>query len=175
MQPLIEKASTIRLVILDVDGVLTTGALWYGAQGEELKGFHVHDGLGIKLLQKTGIEVAIITARQSEIVLHRMRDLNVTHIYQGYNDKLPAYEDIKQKLQIADNQIAYIGDDLTDLPLLRRVGLAVTVPNAPKIIQEHVHWVTKAKGGKGAVRELCEFILQAQGSYQPILDTYLQR
>ncbi|HEX2548347.1 MAG TPA: HAD-IIIA family hydrolase [Gammaproteobacteria bacterium] len=175
MQSLIDKAKDIRLVIFDVDGVLTAGVLSYDHQGIESKHFHVHDGQGMKFLKKSGVEIAIITTCQSEIIKRRMQDLGVTHTYQGHFDKLPAYEDVKQKLNLQDNQIAYVGDDLPDLPMLLRVGLAVTVANAPKIIQDNVHWITKAKGGKGAAREVCDFIMQAQGTYQTMINSYLQR
>ncbi len=175
MKTLNEKAKKIRLLISDVDGVLTTGALFYGANGAELKDFHVQDGMGIKLLQQSGVNFAIITAKQSDAVAQRMRDLKVEHVYQGQSDKVLAYEELKQKLNLTDEEIAYIGDDLPDLPLLRRVGFAVTVPNAPRIIQDHVIWTTKLEGGKGAMRELCEFILEAQGTYQTVIDSYLQR
>jgi 3-deoxy-D-manno-octulosonate 8-phosphate phosphatase (KDO 8-P phosphatase) len=104
-----------------------------------------------------------------------MQDLGIDHVYQDQVDKLPAYEELKQKLNLNDEQIAYVGDDLPDLPMLKRVGLAITVSNAPKIIQQHTHWITKAKGGKGAAREVCDFIMQAQGTYQAIIDSYLQR
>ena len=175
MKSIIDRAKQIRLTILDVDGVLTSGELIYGVNGSELKQFHVLDGQGIKFLQKSGIEVAIITARHSEIIVKRMSDLEITHVYQGNIDKLPAYEDLKQKLKLEDHQIAYMGDDLPDLPIIRRVGLGVTVPNAPTIMHDHARLVTKAKGGKGAVRELCELIMNAQGTYQAILDSYLTR
>jgi 3-deoxy-D-manno-octulosonate 8-phosphate phosphatase (KDO 8-P phosphatase) len=104
-----------------------------------------------------------------------MKDLNITHVYQGNIDKLPAYEDLKQKLNLQDDQIAYVGDDLPDLPVLRRVGLGVTVANAPVIMQENVCWTTKANGGQGAVREVCDLIMHAQGTYQAIIDSFLQR
>jgi 3-deoxy-D-manno-octulosonate 8-phosphate phosphatase (KDO 8-P phosphatase) len=175
MQKLVDKAKQIRLVIFDVDGVLTSGILSYGLEGIESKAFHVHDGQGMKFLQQSGIDIAIITNCRSDIIKLRMQDLGIGYIYQGQMDKLPAYEDIKQKLKLTDEQIAYVGDDVPDLPMLSRVGLAVTVPDAPSIIQEHAHWITKAKGGLGAAREVCDFILQAQGTYQTILNDYLQR
>lgn len=175
MQKLIDKAKSIRLVIFDVDGVLTTGKLTYTAKGIEHKDFHVHDGQGIKLLLKTGVDVAIITTCKSETIGRRMQDLGIPHVYQGQVEKLPAYEELKQKLKLTDAQIAYIGDDLPDLPILCRVGLAVTVPNAPRVLHEHASWVTKRKGGKGAARELCEFIMDAQNTYQSIVDSYLQK
>lgn len=175
MRSLIKKAKNIRLAIFDVDGILTSGTLHYGNQGIEYKDFHVHDGLGLKLLQQGGIEVAIITAKHSDIVMKRMSDLGVKYLYQGQADKIPAYDDLKQKLQLKDNEISYMGDDLPDLPVMKRVGLSITAANAPNIIKEHVNWITKAKGGNGAVREACEFILNAQGSYQTIVQSYLDR
>ena len=175
MNNLTDKAKNIRLIIFDVDGVLTTGYLTYGPQGIEVKNFHVHDGQGMKLLKKSGVEIGVITTCQSDIIKRRMQDLGVEHLYTGRVDKLPAYEDLKQKLQLTDQQIAYVGDDLPDLPMLKRVELAITVPNAHPLIQQHAHWITKAKGGKGAVREVCDFIMQAQGTYQTLINSYLQR
>jgi 3-deoxy-D-manno-octulosonate 8-phosphate phosphatase (KDO 8-P phosphatase) len=175
MDRIIEKAQRVKLVIFDVDGVLTTGKLLYGSSGTEYKAFHVHDGLGMKLLMQNKIEVGIITARESDIVVKRMRDLGVTHVYQGYSDKVPAYEDLKLKLKFSDEQIAYVGDDLTDLPLIRRAGLGITVPNSPKIMQQHADWVTSLKGGKGAAREVCDFILQTHGLFDAIIKRYLDR
>jgi 3-deoxy-D-manno-octulosonate 8-phosphate phosphatase (KDO 8-P phosphatase) len=175
MECILEKAKQIRLALFDVDGVMTAGALYYGSQGIESKHFHVHDGQGMKLLQKSGVMIGIITTCQSDIVKRRMHDLGIEHVYQGQVDKLPAYEDIKQKLNLQDQHIAYVGDDLPDLPILDRVGLAITVCNAPKVMHQYVHWVTKKKGGKGAVREVCELIMQAQNTYQSIIHSYLQR
>src|SRR5689334_7761226 len=140
MPTAIEKAKNIRLLILDVDGVLTTGAIYYGSNGGEMKGFHIHDGLGIKLLQKTGVLVAIISGKHSEAVTRRITDLKIKHFYLGQEDKLPAYENLKQQLQLQDHQIAYMGDDLPDLPLLRRAGLAMTVPQAPAIVLQHADY-----------------------------------
>ncbi|MCC2667429.1 MAG: kdsC [Gammaproteobacteria bacterium] len=175
MEPelLIQKAKKIRLAAFDVDGVLTGGGMLYGKEGIESKHFHVHDGQGIKCLKQSGIEVAIITACKSVMVERRMQDLGIKHVYQGQLSKLSAYEDLKQKLQFRDEEIAYTGDDLPDLPILRRVGFAITVPDASKIIKEHTHWTTTQRGGQGAVREICDFIMQAQGTYQSIVDSYL--
>jgi 3-deoxy-D-manno-octulosonate 8-phosphate phosphatase (KDO 8-P phosphatase) len=174
MQSVTEKAKHIRLLILDVDGVLTNGIIYYGSQGMlEHKGFHIHDGLGIKLLKKCGIDVGIITAKKSETILQRAKDLTIQHVYAGYEEKLPAYDDIKQKTQLQDHQIAYMGDDLPDLPILKRVGLAFTVPNAADILRQQVDYVTTRKGGKGAVREVCELILEAQNLHQTALQPYL--
>ncbi len=170
---LIEKAKAIRLLICDVDGVLTTGVIYYLSQEMEMKGFHVHDGLGIKLLQKAGIPVAVISAKNSAVTAHRLQHLDIAHAYLGHENKLSAYEELKQKLRFNDNEIAFIGDDLPDLALLRRVGLAITVPQAPAIIQQQSHCITTKKAGKGAVREVCEFILQAQAKYESVIESYL--
>lgn len=169
---LFEKAKPIKLLILDVDGVLTNGMLYYDNQGVEIKGFHIHDGLGIKLLQKAGIPVAIISGRKSAAVEMRVKQLNIEHFYLGNEDKLPAYTELKQKLNLSDAQIAFMGDDLPDLPLLKRVGLSITVPQAPVIIREYADLITTLNGGKGAVREACETILQAQGKYQTVTENY---
>lgn len=175
MTQLIEKAKKIRLVIFDVDGVLTDGSLIYGKQGIEQKIFHVHDGQGMKFLIDSGVEIAIITARESEIINQRMHALGVKYIYQGNIDKLPAYEDLKKKLQLTDEQIAYVGDDMPDLPMLVRVGLPITVADSHKTIQQYAHWITKANGGRGAAREVCDMIMEAQGTYQAAVDSFLHR
>lgn len=168
-----EQAKDIRLLILDVDGILTSGVVHYGSQGAELKAFHLHDGMGIKLLQKTGIHVAIISAKKSAAVSHRLNDLHIQHAYLGYENKLPAYDELKKTLHLSDDQIAYMGDDLPDLPILRRVKLAITVPQAPDIIKQHTHLITQKKGGKGAVREVCDMLMEAQGLYQSAIQNYL--
>ena len=173
MQDALTKAKALRLFILDVDGVLTNGIIYYGNDGVALKGFHIHDGLGIKLLQKTGIKVAVISAKPSELVAKRLKELTIQHVYLGYEDKLPIYEKLKQELALQDNEIGYMGDDLPDLPLLCRAGLAITVPQAPQPIPQYVDLMTKKKGGKGAVREACEFIMEAQGKLHSVLQFYL--
>jgi 3-deoxy-D-manno-octulosonate 8-phosphate phosphatase (KDO 8-P phosphatase) len=175
MESLISKAKLIRLLILDIDGVLSSGKLFYTADGISVKDFHVHDGQGIKLLQKAGIEIAIITAKESDIITRRMQDLGIRYVYQNQSNKLIAYQDIKQKLKLTDEQIAYVGDDLPDLCILARTGLAITVAGAPKIIHQYVHWTTNAKGGRGAVREVCDFILQAQDAYQVLIESFLAK
>ena len=170
-----EKAKPIRLAIFDVDGVLTDGKLVYGPNGIEYKEFHVHDGQGMKYLQKSGVELAIITACTSPIVAKRMKDLGINHIYQGVHDKLSSFEELKLKLALTNEQIAYIGDDLPDLPIITRVGLGMTVANAPEIMRQHAPWTTKAKGGRGAAREFCEIIMRAQGTYEPLIQAHLYR
>lgn len=173
MKELTEKAQAVKLLVLDVDGVLTTGALYYGNNGFEMRGFHIHDGLGIKLLQKAGIQVAVISGKKSEPVEKRMKELNIAHAYLGHEDKLPAYEELKAKLNLDDHEIAYMGDDLPDLPLLRRAGLSFTVPGTPEIIHQSVDFITKKKPGKGAVREVCDWLLEAKGCYQSVIQSYL--
>jgi 3-deoxy-D-manno-octulosonate 8-phosphate phosphatase (KDO 8-P phosphatase) len=174
MQDAKEKAKLIQLCLFDIDGVLTSGQIYYGSDQHHLiRAFHIHDGLGIKLLQKAGLQIGIISAKRSPSVENRLQDLNITHVYLGYEDKLPAYEDIKQKLQLKDEQIAYMGDDLPDLPLLRRAGLAFTVPAAPDIIKQHSDYITRKKGGKGAVREVSEWLLTVQGHYSSVIQSYL--
>lgn len=174
-EKLLKKAKPIRLVIFDVDGVLTTGILSYGPDGIEQKNFHVYDGQGMKLLKKSGVDIGIITSCRSAMIKIRMQDLSISHVYQGLSDKLPAYEDLKKKLNLTDEQIAYVGDDLPDLPVLSRVGFAITVPNAPLVIQHHADWITTTPGGKGAAREVCEFIMNAQGTYQSVVDSFMKR
>jgi 3-deoxy-D-manno-octulosonate 8-phosphate phosphatase (KDO 8-P phosphatase) len=169
----IEKAKPIRLLILDVDGILTSGHLYYGPQTVELKAFHIHDGLGIKLLQQQGIPVAIISGKTSEALSKRLADLQIKHVYLSCEEKLSAYQALKQQLQCNDHEIAYMGDDLPDLPILHRVGLSITVPNAPAVIQQHAHYLTQKNAGEGAVREICDLILASQNKLQTIIDTYL--
>lgn len=173
MQTVFNKAKKIKLLILDVDGVLTSGLIFYGSDGSESKAFHIHDGMGIKLLKKSGIAVAIISSKKSIAVEKRMQDLRVEHVYLGYEDKVPPYEELKEQLQLEDHDIAYMGDDLPDLPLLQRVGLSITVPQAPDIIKQHADIITTKKAGKGAVREISELILSAQGRYQSMIQSYL--
>lgn len=173
MSSLTEKAKSIRLLILDVDGVLTNGKIYYGPNDIELKAFHIHDGLGLKLLQKAGIEIAIISGKHSAAVEKRMMELKIKYVYLGHNDKLPIYETLKQNTQMKDEQIAYIGDDLPDLPILKRAGFSATVPNAPAIISQHIDFITNNLGGQGAVREVCDLILKAQNQYENVIESYL--
>lgn len=170
-----KKAKSIRLFILDVDGILTSGLIYYGAEGEALKGFHVHDGFGIKLLQQCGITLAVISGRQSKLVTMRMKNLGIEHVFLGCDNKVPSYDTLKKQLQLNDHQIAYMGDDLPDLPIFKRVGLSVTVPEAPEIMRKHADFVTHKKAGFGAVREVCEMILKAQDQYQSVIQSYLSQ
>lgn len=154
-----KKINTIRLLILDVDGVLTDGRIWLSPTGEEYKNFHVHDGLGIKLLQNSGIPVAIISSRKSNALDARVRELGIAYCYTGQTDKLEAFKSLLNTLQLEPDQIAYIGDDLPDLPIMKQVGLAIAVPNAVDEIKAIAAWITSKPGGEGAVREVCDTIL----------------
>ena len=173
MQDIIEKAAQIRLVIFDVDGVLTDGSLFLGDDGQEYKAFNSHDGHGMVMLQKTGVQIAIITGRTSDVVRIRMESLGISHVYQGFRDKLPAFEELKQKVGLGNEQIAYVGDDVVDLPAMSRVGLAIAVQNAHPFAKQHAHWITSKEGGRGAAREVCELLMEAQGTLQDALHSHL--
>ncbi len=169
---LLERAARVRLLALDVDGVLTDGRLYFDNQGNEIKAFSTRDGLGLKALQRAGVELALITGRASRIVADRAASLGIEHVYQGRDDKLDAYLDLLERTGRCDEEVCYAGDDWIDLPVLLRVGLAVSVPGAGADVRERCHWVTRREGGMGAVRELCELILEAQGALAPLLAHY---
>ena len=169
-----DKARNTRLLIVDIDGVFTDGGLHFDNRGEEYKTFNSLDGHGIRMLLECGIEVAVITGRQSNIVNHRMGDLGVEHIYQGNRDKRPAFEKLLRDTGVEASQAAYIGDDLPDLPIMRRVGFAIAVQNAHAFVKQHCDLVTSASGGHGAVRELTDFILHAQGLLEDRQNSYLE-
>lgn len=169
----LERAADIRLLVLDVDGVLTDGTVWYGADGETLKGFSILDGLGIRLLLEAGIEVAIISARDSAPLRRRAADLGITRLALGRHDKRTAWQALLAETGLTRTQVAYVGDDLIDLPVLGQAGMAVTVPNGHPLLAEHCHWRTRNAGGQGAVREVCELILSAQGLLDSALRRYL--
>lgn len=168
------RAKEIKLVIFDVDGVLTDGSLWFSSETELCKPFSVYDGLGFRLLQRAGIEIGVITARRNGAVDLRLKALDVTHYYSGFENKVPAYETLRDKLQLTDNQIAYLGDDLPDLPLIRKVGLGATVVNANPFIKQHALWESTVPGGHGAAREFCEFILSAQDKLHLLQHAYFE-
>jgi 3-deoxy-D-manno-octulosonate 8-phosphate phosphatase (KDO 8-P phosphatase) len=168
-----ERAARVSLMIFDVDGILTDGSLHYGADGELIKTFNVLDGHGIKLLQQSGVATAIISARQSAIVARRAADLGIAHLYQGVHDKRAAFEQLLAHTNTTAPQCGFIGDDVIDLPILLRVGFAASVPGAHAEVKSRVHYLTQAGGGAGAVRELCDFILRAQGKYEAALAPYL--
>lgn len=167
------RAEKIKLLLLDVDGVLTDGSLYYGAEGEALKRFYVRDGSAIVWLQRTGIEVAIISGNVSPQVDARARGLGIKTVIQGALKKLPAFEEfLKSRPDLTPDQIAFMGDDLIDLPVLRRVGLALAPADAYPEIREAVHWVSEFKGGNGAVREAGELLLRAQGKWEEATKVY---
>lgn len=166
-----EKASKIRLVVFDVDGVLTDGSLYLGDGGEEYKAFYCRDGLGMEMLQKTGVKIGIITGRTSQVVQYRMQSLGIKQIMQGVTDKLPAFLQMCRDLNLTPEQVAYVGDDIIDVPVLIHAGLAIAVADAHPHVFPYVHWRTEANGGRGAAREVCELIMQAQHT----LTTQLQR
>ena len=174
MKP-IEKAKDIKLIILDVDGVLTDGSLYFDNTGGEYKAFNSKDGHGIRLLLENNIEVALITGRTSELLKHRAENLklNPDLIYQGYRDKLPAYADLLKKTGYKKQQIAYVGDDVIDLPIMSQVGFSIAVNDANWFVKENCDWVTDLAGGKGAVREVCEFLLDAQGKLDKLYNDYI--
>jgi 3-deoxy-D-manno-octulosonate 8-phosphate phosphatase (KDO 8-P phosphatase) len=168
-----ELALRLRLLVLDVDGVLTDGRLYYGNDGEELKAFSIRDGLGIKLLARAGFQVAIITGRRSHIVERRARELGIAHVVQGREDKGQALEELCRHLQIELSACAYMGDDLPDLGALRRCGCALTVADACAEAVAAAQWVSRARGGEGAVREACEALLRARGEWDSLTDAFL--
>lgn len=173
-QAALVRARQVQLFLLDVDGVLTDGQLIYASDGTESKCFHTQDGLGLRLLQDSGVEVGIITARTSPMVERRARDLGLTHLFQGTHDKRTAYEDILKQTGLRPPQTAYMGDDLMDLPILRRAGLAAAPANAVAEIRQRVHYVTDRSGGQGAVREVCDLIMEAQGHLEQMLARFDQ-
>lgn len=163
------QARQVRLLLLDVDGVLTDGTLTFLGGGIEAKSFNTQDGLGITLLQESGVAVGIITARSSEVVERRAQDLKLAHVLQGQRDKLTAFETILKTTGLRPPQTAYMGDDLLDLPVINRAGLAAAPANAVAEVRQRVHYVTERPGGRGAVRELCDLILEAQGQLARML------
>ncbi len=159
-----QRAARIKLVVFDVDGVFTDGRLYYAADGESLKVFHVHDGQGVKRLLRHGVQLAVISGRESVAVTRRMQDLGIAHVFQGDEHKLPIFERLLHKLSLKADQVAFVGDDLPDLPLLKAAGLGIAVANALPEVKAAAQHVTTARGGRGAVREVCDLILTAQGA-----------
>ena len=172
-EQVIKKARNIRLLLLDVDGVLTDGRLYYDETGNEQKAFNIQDGLGIKLLQRNGIEVGIITGRSSALLTRRATVLGIKLVVQGREDKLTALQEILAEHDFSMEQIAFLGDDLPDLAVIRKVGLGATPANGNHFVARHADWQTAAAGGNGAVRELAELILDAQQKLAPTLAEYL--
>ena len=174
MSEVLDRAKAIKLVIFDVDGVMTDGGLTIGDDGQEYKTFNTQDGLGMKLLKASGIQLAIITGRTSNVVKQRSESTGVAHFYQGVDDKLAAFNDLITKLNITAEQTAFMGDDVVDMPPMLRCGLAVSVPAAPQSVKARAHYVTQKEGGRGAVRELCELIMQAQGTLEAQLAPFFK-
>ena len=173
MLDIINKAKHVKLLVVDVDGVLTDGSLYFGNSGEEMKAFSILDGLGIKLLRDSGIDTAIITGRVSELVARRARELGITLIYQGREDKRTALTELCRDLQLPLSAAAYVGDDLPDLGAIRAAGLGVAVANAHSFVARHADWQTSRRGGDGAVRETCELIMKAQGTLTTSWERFL--
>ncbi|NLJ13185.1 KdsC family phosphatase [Denitrificimonas caeni] len=170
---LVQRARGVRLLVLDVDGVLTDGKLYFLADGSEAKAFSTLDGQGIKMLMHSGIQVAIITGRTSTIVERRAANLGIEHVVQGREDKRVALDELLSTLQLSYQQVAYLGDDLPDLAPIRCVALGVAVANANSFVRQHAQAVTSLRGGEGAAREFCEFIMAAQGSLSAAQNAYL--
>jgi 3-deoxy-D-manno-octulosonate 8-phosphate phosphatase (KDO 8-P phosphatase) len=161
----LERAKKIKCVIFDVDGVMTNGGLGIGDDGQEYKTFHSLDGLGMKLLKASGVHMAIITGRTSNVVKKRAETTGIVHFYQGVEDKLEAFNDLLQKMHLQADEVAFMGDDVVDAPAMRRCGLALSVPSGHRLLKPHAHYITDAQAGHGAVREICELIMQAQGTF----------
>ena len=173
MDNLQELAKTIELVIFDVDGVLTDGSLFIGDDGQEYKAFNSRDGHGIRMLHESGVPSAILTGRQSKVVNYRARDLGIELVMQGHRDKRPAFQALLEKTGLHRDVVAYVGDDVVDLPVMTQVGLAIAVNDAHFMVKRHAHWTTSACGGRGAAREVCEFLLDARGLLEDKLQSYL--
>lgn len=171
---LIARTQKIRLIAFDVDGVMTDGTLFLADDGQEYKGFNSLDGHGLKMLKGTGVELAIITGRSSRVVEHRARNLGIEIIHQGAHDKLDVYEALCRELNLDCEATAYMGDDVVDLPVMRRAGLAITVPAAPDLVKAHSHYITTREAGHGAVREACEFLMRMQGTLDSALAPFLR-
>jgi 3-deoxy-D-manno-octulosonate 8-phosphate phosphatase (KDO 8-P phosphatase) len=167
-----QKLDRIQLLLLDVDGVLTDGRIIYHDNGDETKVFHVRDGMGIRLLLLSGIQVGIATGRTSPALSHRCRNLGITLIFDGLKEKIPVLERIFQKTGVSAEQIAFVGDDLMDLAIMKRVGMAFAVSDAHEMIIQHADWVTSCNGGQGAVREVCELILKKKGLWNRIIQRF---
>jgi 3-deoxy-D-manno-octulosonate 8-phosphate phosphatase (KDO 8-P phosphatase) len=166
------RAKKIKVVIFDVDGVLTDGGLTIGDDGQEYKTFNTQDGLGMKLLKQSGVQMAIITGRSSKVVTQRAESTGVMHFYQGVDNKLEAFNDLILKLNIKPEEAAFMGDDVVDMPPMLRCGLAISVPAAPESVKQRSHYVTSKQAGHGAVREVCELIMQAQGTLDEQLASF---
>lgn len=168
------KAKGLKLFLLDVDGVLTDGTITYTHEGNEIKSFHTRDGLGIRLLMESGVEIGLITARESEAVNRRVQDLGIKYVFQKVKNKLDIFERLLKELNLEPSAVGYMGDDWLDLPLLVRVGFAATVADAVPEVLQVAHYVAKRKGGRGAVREVCDLIIEAKETKSELLEKYLK-
>ncbi|MGH8499939.1 MAG: 3-deoxy-manno-octulosonate-8-phosphatase KdsC [Methylococcales bacterium] len=173
MQKIIDKAKIIRLVIFDVDGVLTDGKLIFDESGREYKTFNAKDGHGIKMLRESGVETAVISGRKSTSVSLRMAGLGVKHVFQGHDDKRVAFDQLCETLSVSPEQVAHVGDDLPDLPLFARVGLSIAVADAHFAVRQRADWCTSLPGGCGAAREVCDLVMQAQQTLEPSIQAYV--
>jgi 3-deoxy-D-manno-octulosonate 8-phosphate phosphatase (KDO 8-P phosphatase) len=169
----VSRAQSIRLIAFDVDGIMTDGGLYLSDSGEEFKRFNSLDGHGLKMLRASGVEPAIITGRTSRCVELRAKNLGIIHLYQGVENKLAAMQDLLGKLNLSLDQAAFMGDDVVDLPVMRRAAFSASVPEAPQVVRDHAHYVTRRQGGYGAVREVCELIMSAQNMLDAQLSPYL--
>ena len=168
----LQKLKPIKLLILDVDGVLTDGKIIYTDSGEEIKRFDARDGHGLKLLMRAGIGVALLTGRKSKAIMHRARDLGIEHVYQKATNKIAVYEKILTRSKLSDKNVSFVGDDLVDIPVLKKVGFSAAVPDAVPEVKEIVDYVTSKNGGEGAVREICELLLKAQNKWKKVTEKY---
>ena len=169
----LQRAKAVRLMIFDVDGILTDGRLYFSGRGEELKAFNILDGHGLKMLRESGVELAIISGRESRALERRAKDLRIGQLFMGVENKLSVFESLLSSLALSPAQSAGLGDDVMDLPFLTRCGFAAAVPLAPAYVQQRVHYVTTAHGGCGAVREFCDLIMQTQGTWDAAIKKYL--
>ena len=167
------RAKRIRLLLLDVDGVLTDGRLYFGPKGEALKVFHVLDGHGLKMVRRAGLEVALLSGRRSDPAYHRARELGLNRFFEGLRDKVAVLESLRRDLNLTLHEVAMVGDDLVDLPVLARVGLAVAVADAVPEVRAAAHWVTSLPGGRGAVRQVCDLLLKAQGRWDEMVQPWI--
>lgn len=173
MYEVLNRAARIQLAIFDVDGVLTDGRLYFANDGNEVKAFHSRDGQGIQMLLDSGIEVAVISGRRAASVERRMADLGIHHVWLGIHNKLAAFQELLAQLNLSADQAAYTGDDLIDLVVMTRAGLAIAVQDADPFVKQHAHWQTPSRGGRGAVREVCELLLDARGQLTAARERYL--
>lgn len=173
-QDILERAKRVKILIVDIDGVMTDGRIIYSIYGDELKFFDVQDGFGITLLNRAGIKSVIITAKKSKIVKLRGRDLKVAKTYHGFIDKLIPFNDVLKRFKVSPEEICFVGDDLIDVPVLKRVGLAVAVPNAMDEVKSCAHYVTSKMGGRGAVREICDLLLKSQNKWDLATEKYFK-